>query len=421
MLRWCVMNKIRYVLAILLFLCAASPLLVYTASAATIVSISPSTQSVEEGQDFTISIYVEPDAPISGAQFNLLFDSSLVSVNSISEGNLFNQEGDSTLFNTAASIDNSEGIVSNVFGLIIGKNNITTPGVFSTIDLTAANISGICTFELSDVIISNSAGYSLPTIVQNGNAAIGDVTTSPDVNTGSSGGGGGGGNTGEDFDNIEFKEVTNLAVIRDANISFRFDVSGNPITYVGYGSLTNAGTITTTIEVLKSTSALVAAPPSGTVYKNVNIWVGNYGYATEKNIKDPVIGFKVSRTWLSDNNVKKSTILLSRYSSGAWDPLPTIRTTEDADYVYYEAQTPGFSPFAIVSQVPSNQISMGNISASSGNETPEEETSEGATPTDLESQTGEPTEGTSEKTPFIGGGIALCLVVAAGLICRKCK
>ncbi|MBN1624692.1 MAG: PGF-pre-PGF domain-containing protein [Clostridia bacterium] len=415
------MNKIQYFLAILLFLCVASPLLIDSASAAAIVSISPSTQSVEEGQDFTISVYVNPDVPISGAQFNLLFDSSLVSVNSISEGNLFNQAGDPTLFNTAASIDNSQGIVSNVFGLIIGKNNITTPGVFSTIDLTAANISGICTFELSDVVISNSAGDSLPVSIENGNAAIGDVTTSPDVNTGSSGGGGGGGNTGEDFDNIEFKEVTNLFVNRDANISFSFVVTGNPITYVDYGSLANAGSISTTIEVLKSTSALVATPPSGTVYKNVNIWVGLYGYATEKNIKDPVVGFKVSRTWLSDNNVKKSTILLSRYSSGAWDPLPTIRTTEDAEYVYYEAQTPGFSPFAIVSQVPSNQISMGSISGSSGSETSEEEASVEDVPTESQTTIVEPTEGKSEKTPFIGGGISLCLVVAAGLICRKRK
>ena len=103
----------RYSVLILLFVVLICINAVGMASAQSLVSISPSTQQVDEAQDFTISVYVEPDLPISGAAFDLQFDSSLVSVVSITEGDLFNQGGSSTFFNPG-TIDNSQGTVTNV-------------------------------------------------------------------------------------------------------------------------------------------------------------------------------------------------------------------------------------------------------------------------------------------------------------------
>ncbi|WP_231585727.1 PGF-pre-PGF domain-containing protein [Methanosarcina sp. WH1] len=59
---------------------------------------------------------------------------------------------------------------------------------------------------------------------------------------------------------------------------------------------------------------LFSGLPFGEVYKFVNLWVGNSGYATEKNIENPVIGFEMANlivewiksalVWKNDNSLK---------------------------------------------------------------------------------------------------------------------
>jgi PGF-pre-PGF domain-containing protein len=395
--------------------------LIGVVSAQTLVSISPSTQHIDEGQNFVISVYVvpEPDAPASGAQLNMQFDSSLVNVVSITEGNLLDQDGANTLF-SAGTIDNSQGTVTDVYALILGKSNITTPGIFVNIDLVALNNSGTCTFEMSNVIISNSAGQSLPITVINGNADIGDVTTTPTIVDTGGDGGGGSGTSGEEFENIELKEVVDIYVAVNTTISYKFDNPINPIVYVNYTALNNAGSISTTIEILKSTSALALNAPPDKLYKNMNIWVGKFGYATEANIKDPVIGFRVTRTWLHENNILQSTVRLNRYASGAWESLPTTKTSEDTTYVHFESQTLGFSPFAITGQSSSGQtIPMGDIPVSTTTDSSTEDTLDESSQTESQETvfSEETPADTQESIPFIGSGIVVsCFAIAAILI-----
>jgi len=60
------------------------------------------------------------------------------------------------------------------------------------------------------------------------------------------------------------------------------------------------------------------------------------------------ISFEVEKIWLDHHNIDKSTVRLLRYNNGEWEELTTTIVTEDDDYVYYKATTPGFSTFAIV-------------------------------------------------------------------------
>lgn len=175
------------------------------------------------------------------------------------------------------------------------------------------------------------------------------VTTSQTASTGSGGGGGGGGggSSGESAENILFKDVLAVNTMADMAISFDFDNARNDIQYVRYLSLKNSGKISTTIEVLKNTSGFAANAAPDLTYRNINIWVGKTGYATENNIMDPVIGFRVSQKWVLDNAIDPYTIKLNRYSGGAWEELATEQTGSDDSYLYFEAKTPGFSPFAI--------------------------------------------------------------------------
>ncbi len=165
--------------------------------------------------------------------------------------------------------------------------------------------------------------------------------------TGSSGSGGGGGGTSEEFDNIQLMDVSRAFVVRDTDVVFNFIRPGNVISSVGYRALTSAGQIKATIEMLNYRSGLAKNDPEGIVYQYVNIWVGNHGYSSVRNIENAYIEFKVKESWIEDNNIDINSIRLNRYHDEKWGPLPTEIGFRDDMYVHFKSQTPGFSPFAI--------------------------------------------------------------------------
>ena len=332
-------------------------------SADTSISISPSTNIVSHGETFTIDVCMDPDVPIAAGQFDLIFDNSLVTVNSLTEGDLFRQAGAPVFFNEGI-IDNSQGRISIVYGLLLDKSSIATAGTFATISLNASNSSGVCIFELLNVVVSNSTAYAVPINVINGSIVIeehdtGDMDDGSDTfgGSGSGDGVGGAGNTGEDLSSIVVKEVSKVFVNR-GHVSYPFEESENPLTYVNYTALTNAGSITTIVEVLNQASLFTnSSEPPGHVFKNINIWVGNYGYATENNMQDAVISFRVSRSWLDSNNISTPdvNVRMYRYHENKWLPLSTQQVGENDIELIFEARTPGFSPFAIVGQNTSDE------------------------------------------------------------------
>ncbi len=275
---------------------------------------------------------------------------------------------------------------------------------------TLTNFSGI--FTAAAVPISLGAN----TIYANVTDAAGNInSTSISVTRTSpasppSGGGGGGGTSDEEYENIEFKDVSRVYISANTDASFTFSETGNDIQSIKYKALTNAGYISATIEVLKNTSTLVKQAPPGNVYKNMNIWVGKYGYATESNIENPVIGFKVQRSWMQDNRIDESSIKLNRYSDDVWTALPTTRTDEDATFVYFESQTPGFSPFAITAheKTISSQVFIKGETAAKSLSPVEEQPVETTTPDHEIESVGE----TSMWGYLLIG--ALILIVAAG-------
>lgn len=338
------MTNVNSWLALILILLASNGTV-----AASSVTLSLSPQVISLGDTFTVNVFVEPDVPIAGIQLNLKFNDTLVHVDDVTEGDIFTQSGLGTFFNNG-SIE--PGLLSNVYGGILGPSNVSTPGIFTNINLVALNQSGICTFELFNVVISNSTGHTLPVIVNNGIATIGDVTIIPSNGVGGNsreGVGGGEGTSGEAFENIECTETDSEFVNKESYISYNYKFECNFVEFINFTALTSSGKIAAKVEILKDTSTLVDIPPPGIVFKNLNIWVGNYGWATEKNIKDTEIGFKVDRSWVSQNNINESTITMYRYDVGAWCPLTTTKVRDDDSYLYFIAKTPGFSPFSITS------------------------------------------------------------------------
>lgn len=104
-----------------------------------------------------------------------------------------------------------------------------------------------------------------------------------------------------------------------------------------------------TTNVKLTVQNLVLAPqnvqaPTGTLYKYMEISVQNLASSQLEKAK---IIFRVNKTWFTDNNLDLATTKLNRLVGSAWQTLKTTQTTSDANYYYFEAETPGFSTFAI--------------------------------------------------------------------------
>ena len=145
----------------------------------TVFIVSPSVPSVPSGQSFTINILIEPDRPIAGAQLNLKFNSSLIVVDSVEEGDFFKQNGSDTLFN-GGNIDNTVGVVSHVWGNILNTSgapkNVSTPGVFAIVNVTSyrAGVSNLLLVEIYpiDIMAADSSGNPVPVSITNATIEI---------------------------------------------------------------------------------------------------------------------------------------------------------------------------------------------------------------------------------------------------------
>ena len=146
-----------------------------------IVTVSAPTMPVIQGQQFTVNIIVQPNNSIAGMQFNLSFNPALVSINSVTQGNLLNQGGANTYF-TAGTINNTAGTLTNVAGAIITPGQtVSAAGTFAVITITASTVSGICPFTLSNVIVGDINGNSLTVNIVNGQV----INTPPSISTSS--------------------------------------------------------------------------------------------------------------------------------------------------------------------------------------------------------------------------------------------
>jgi PGF-pre-PGF domain-containing protein len=162
-----------------------------------------------------------------------------------------------------------------------------------------------------------------------------------------SGGGGGGGAAGEDFNNIMISETQREFVCIGEDISYVFDSEDNIVRYINFTGYKTAGTIPAKVDMLNHTSSLVNYAPLDIVYKNLNIWVGNKGWANSKNIGNATISFNLEKSWINENNIDRSTIKMKRYYNGKWNILETTLIDQDVKYLYFESKIAGFSSFVI--------------------------------------------------------------------------
>ncbi|MCX9012740.1 MAG: cohesin domain-containing protein [Candidatus Methanoperedens sp.] len=136
------------------------------------ISVNPASVVAGKGNEFNINISMNPAGnPISAVQFNLLFNSSIINIKDVTEGDFFKQGGAKTAFSSGI-LDKKRGALTNVWGLIITPGaNATAKGTLATITIYASD-AGTSQLDLTDVIISNPGNNSIQIKIINGSVGV---------------------------------------------------------------------------------------------------------------------------------------------------------------------------------------------------------------------------------------------------------
>ncbi|KKG10896.1 PGF-pre-PGF domain-containing protein [Methanosarcina sp. 2.H.A.1B.4] len=168
----------------------------------------------------------------------------------------------------------------------------------------------------------------------------------------SSGSSGGAGGSPEPAKNVASKEISQTFIMNGKPVVFNFPQNATCIEFIKFEAKKTVGKTTTIVEDLKNKSTLVSDLPEGIVYKSFNVWVGNAGYGNSKDIENKLIGFKVKKSWLQENNIDTASVALYRYDdeNKDWVKLPVNLVDEDKQVLHFTAETPGFSSFVITGE-----------------------------------------------------------------------
>ena len=346
---------------------------------------------LDPGDNATIPIMLFNTTGVASVGVKLTYYPDIVSVSNVTQGDI-------THFFGYDSSNASDGwITINAF--MIGTQ-LTGDVILANVTLEATGSSGNSPLGLDILALCDKNTNNILVLIENGTFRIYN-NDSESAFSGINGGisSGNGGASQEAFENIELTETDKEYISKDEKVSFMFMKPENVITFLNFTSLTNAGQITALIEVLRSTSTLADSPPSGIVYKHVNVWVGKYGYATDQHINNCIVGFRVSKEWINKNQIDETSIRLTRYSMSVWNDLLTHKVDEDNEYIYYETKTSGFStPFAITG---SSKVAVTPVTSGEKTEDTVESAPLSSTPQDAASK--------KKTAPLPGFGILICI------------
>jgi len=239
---------------------------------------------------------------------------------------------------------------------------------------------------------------------------------------GSSSGGGGGGGSPEPASNVQAKELAQQFVTNRNHISFAFTQEATSVVSVEFDARRTAGKTTTIVEELKGKSVLTTAEPEGEVYRYLNIWVGNEGFATQENIANATVGFRVNMTWIAEKDIDINSTSLQHFSDDQWNSLPTSKVMQDEKYIYLEAKTPGFSSFAITGDTDENVLTqkITMLPTPESNVKHDKASTENSEEIFSEMEKANENPATEEKkSPAPGIGTLLMLLTCAILVAKK--
>ncbi|WP_440944880.1 NosD domain-containing protein [Methanosarcina sp. T3] len=159
-----------------------------------------------------------------------------------------------------------------------------------------------------------------------------------------------GGISGTSSVNVLTASVSRQQVIAGQQAEFTFSESGCSVKGISFVAGASAGTVTGKVEVLKDLPKTVLESPEGEIYQYMNIVIGSQSFGESGTFESAVIDFRVPRSWVEENNIDEASLTLNRYHNNAWARLSTEKTGEDDEFLYFRAETPGFSCYSITGE-----------------------------------------------------------------------
>jgi len=141
--------------------------------------------------------------------------------------------------------------------------------------------------------------------------------------------------------------ILSIAANGSATVNISKDTNTS-VNEINIGVNDKAFSLVVNVVKLASKPSDVATAPSGTTYSYLNINVDNLA---SSNVKTATIKFFVPKSWMQQYSIDPDSVYLNRFANNQWNKLSTSKINEDADFVYYEATTPGFSYFSISGQI----------------------------------------------------------------------
>ena len=132
-----------------------------------------------------------------------------------------------------------------------------------------------------------------------------------------------------------------------------------------------SGTVTITQVDQPTGSPLAIASADGEVYAFAEITPT----IPNSNIQNATIRFKVTKSWTIEHNIDPAAISIKKLINNEWVEYPTVKTSEDSTYYYYETVVYSFSNYVIVGKylnttTPANNVTLINTTTPIENLTP---------------------------------------------------
>ncbi|WP_342304849.1 PKD domain-containing protein [Methanolobus sp. ZRKC5] len=201
---------------------------------------------------------------------------------------------------------------------------------------------------------------------------------------------------------VTFTDTSVQHVMGGTAVDFDLSEGDDPVLGISFDAKDNEGLVVTKVQVLKGEPSDIPAP-AGNSYSVMSIDVGSEGTISEHNADNIMIRFKVSWEWINENSIDTETIRMTRFHGEQWEDLPSNKISDDGEFLYFDAQTPGFSIFSVIGD---------SVGAEVVESEPESIISE-------EEELSEPDIEEPKDTPGFTGMLSLVFVTLAFLLFRK--
>ncbi len=255
--------------------------------------------------------------------------------------NATDQLGNSNTTQTlTVAFDNSAPVISSFTCADIGTGDAQSCTCTATDN--SASFGGGVTTSIGSVDTGASGTKTVGcTATDTAGNSRSDSTTFTVSSSGGGGGGSGGGSSSGVRDQFEKKVWTSINAGETATMTVENGVIGvsevsftvSDTTYGAWVQVRKASTLPSSVADFgrKAYSTLE--------FTQLNV--------ADKLQGDATVKFKVDKSWLTSNEIKKGEVALFRYVEGAWTKLATTVGEDDGTYIHYTATTPGFSYFII--------------------------------------------------------------------------